>query len=153
MDNTAFETSKLQTVEKLTVRYNKYITKLKKMLNKAHKLERYLQKDYRGYVAIECGDICQNLSPLQVTQFIIRDIQALIPLIERERNKAQRDIMETEDHNDLELVKVWAGNQLAAYGRNIRNLKKPLQAFKDGYGTGVEAYILYRRAWKERYIN
>jgi hypothetical protein len=153
MNNTDFETFKLQAVEKLTVRYDKYITKLKKMLNKAHKLERYLQKDYRGYVAIECGDICQNLSPLQVTQFIIRDIQALIPLIERERNKAQRDIMETEDHNDLELVKVWAGNQLAAYGRNIRNLKKSLQAFKDGYGTGVEAYILYRRAWKERYIN
>lgn len=153
MNNTDFETSKLQAIEKLTVRYDKYITKLKKMLNKTHKLERYLQKDYRGYVAIECGDICQNLSPLQVTQFIIRDIQTLIPLIEQERNKAQRDIMETEDHNDLELVKVWAGNQLAAYGSNIHNLKKPLQAFKDGYGTGVEAYILYRLAWKERYIN
>lgn len=153
MNNTDFETSKLQAVEKLTMRYDKYITKLKKMLNKAHKLERYLLKDYRGYVAIECGDICQNLSPLQVTQFIIRDIQALIPLIEQECNKAQRDIMETEDQDDLEVVEVWVGNQLAAYGRNIHNLKMPLQAFKDGYGTGVEAYILYRQAWRERYIN
>lgn len=48
MNNTDFETFKLQAVEKLTVRYDKYITKLKKMLNKAHKLERYLQKDYKG---------------------------------------------------------------------------------------------------------
>lgn len=151
MNNTDFETFKLQAVEKLTVRYDKYITKLKKMLNKAHKLERYLQKDYRGYVAIECGDICQNLSPLQVTQFIIRDIQALIPLIERERNKAQRDIMETEDRNDLVGVEAWLDNQLDAYSWDVRNLKKPLQAFKRGYGSGVEAYIMSRLAWQERY--
>lgn len=153
MNNTDFETSKLQAIEKLTVRYDKYITKLKKMLNKAHKLERYLQKDYRGYVAIECGDICQNLSPLQVTQFIIRDIQALIPQVEQARDRAQREIMEAEDHNALKVVEVRVGNQLVAYSRSIRNLKEPLQAFKYGYGSGVEAYIISRQAWKERHIN
>ena len=145
--NSNFETRQRQTVEKLTARYDKCITRLKKMLGKTRGLERAFKSDYKAYVTIECGDVNQSLSPLQVTQSIIRDIQALIPPIERERN-----IMETEDHNDLEVVEAWVGNQLAAYGRNIRNLKKPLQGFKDGYGTGVEAYITYRRAWVERRI-
>lgn len=152
MDNTAFETSKLQTVEKLTVRYDKYITKLKKMLNKAHKLERYLQRDYRGYVAIECGDGNQSFTPIQTAQFIARDISNLIPLVERARDRAQREIMETEDLDDLVIVEGWEYRQLGDYAWDVRNLKKPLQAFKDGYGSGVEAYIMSRLAWRERYL-
>lgn len=150
--NSNFETRQCQTAEKLTAQYDKYIARLKKMLGRTRGLERAFKNDYKAYVTIEGGDTSQSLSPLQVTQSIIRDIQALIPLVERERNKAERDIMETEDHNDLEVVEAWVGNQLAAYGMNIRNLKKPLQGFKDGYGTGVEAYITYCRAWSERYI-
>lgn len=151
--NSNFETRQRQTAEKLTVQYDKYITRLKKMHGRTRGLERAFKSDYKAYVAIECGDVNQSLSPLQVTQSIIHDIQALIPLIERERNNSERDIMEAEDYNDLEVVEAWVGNQLAAYGRNIRNLKIPLQAFKDGYGSGVEAYIMYRQAWKEGRIN
>ena len=153
MNNTDFETSKLQAIEKITVRYDKYITRLKKMLNKAHKLERYLQRDYRGYVAIECGDANQSFTPIQTAQFIARDISNLIPLVERARDRAQREIMETEDQDDFVIVEGYEYRQLGDYAWDVRNLKKPLQAFKDGYGSGVEAYILYRQAWKERYIN
>lgn len=153
MNNTDFETSKLQAVENLTVRYDKYITKLKKMLRKARTLERYLQRDYRGYVAIECGDANQSFTPIQTAQFIARDISNLIPSVEQARDRAQCAIMETEDRNDLVVVEAWLDNQLDAYSWDVRNLKKPLQAFKRGYGSGVEAYIMSRLAWKERYIN
>ena len=152
MNNTDFETSKLQAVEKLTVRYDKYITKLKKMRNKAHKLERYFQRDYRGYVAIECGDANQSFTPIQTAQFIARDISNLIPLVERARDRAQREIMETEDQDDFVIVEGYEYRQLGDYAWDVRNLKKPLQAFKDGYGSGVEAYIMSRQAWRERYL-
>lgn len=151
MENTNLETLKLQAVEKLAARYDKRITKLKKMLGKAHKLERDLQGDYKGYVAIECVDFDQILSPIQAAQFIARDICALIPLVERERSNAERDIMEAGDYNDLEVVEAWVGCQLANYGWNVRNLNKSLQEFKHGYGSGVEAYIMYRQAWQARY--
>lgn len=151
MENTDFDTFKLQTAERLTVRYDRYISKLKKELSKARRLEKDLRGDYRGYVAIECMDFDPILSPIQVAQFIVRDIRALIPLVKRERDNAERDIMEAEDHNDLEVVEAWLGNQLAAYSWDIRNLKKSLQAFKSGYGSGVEAYIMYRQAWQARY--
>lgn len=151
MENTNFDTLKHQTAERLTVRYDRYISKLKKALSKARRLEKDLRGDYRGYVAIECMDFDQILSPIQVAQFIVRDIRALIPLVERERSNAERDIMEAEDYNDLEVVEAWVGRQLANYGWNVRNLKKPLQEFKYGYGSGVEAYIMYRQAWQARY--
>lgn len=48
MNNTDFETSKLQAVEKLTVRYDKYIAKLKKMLSKARKLKVEVEQ-HAGY--------------------------------------------------------------------------------------------------------
>lgn len=151
MENTDLETLKFQAVEKLTVRYNKRITKLKKALSKARRLEKDLRGDYRGYVAIECVDFDQILSPIQAAQFIVRDICALIPLVERERSNAERDIMEAGDYNDLEAVEAWVGCQLANYGWNVRNLNKSLQEFKHGYGSGVEAYIMYRQAWQARY--
>lgn len=152
MENTDLETLKFQAVEKLTVRYNKRITKLNKMLNKAHKLERDLQRDYKGYVAIECGDARQSLTPIQTAQFIARDISNLIPLVERARNRAQREIMETEDHDDFVIVEGYEDKQLNDYRWDVRNLRKPLQAFKNGYGSGVEAYIMSRLAWRERYL-
>lgn len=152
MNNTDFETSKLQAVENLTVRYDKYITKLKKMLRKARTLERYLQRDYRGYVAIECGGGNQSFTPIQTVQFIARDISNLIPLVERARDRAQREIMETEDQDDFVIVEGYEYRQLGDYAWDVRNLKKPLQAFKDGYGSGVEAYIMSRQAWRERYL-
>lgn len=151
MNNTDFETFKLLTVEKLTERYNKRITKLKKMLNKAYRLELTIKGDYKAYVAIECGDTNQSFTPIQVAQFIVRDISNLIPLVEQARDRAQCDIMETEDRNDLVVVEAWLDNQLDAYSWDVRNLKKPLQAFKRGYGSGVEAYIMSRLAWRERY--
>lgn len=151
MENTNFDTLKHQTAERLTVRYDRYISKLKKALSKARRLEKDLRGDYRGYVAIECMDFDQFLSPIQVAQFIVRDIRALIPLIERERDNAERDIMEAGDYNDLEVVEAWVGRQLGNYGWNVRNLNKPLQEFKYGYGSGVEAYIMYRQAWQTRY--
>lgn len=153
MNNTDFETSKLQAVENLTVRYDKYITRLKKMLRKARTLERYLQRDYRGYVAVECGDANQSFTPIQTAQFIARDISNLIPLVERARDRAQREIMETEDQDDFVIVEGYEYRQLGDYAWEVRNLKKPLQAFKGGYGSGVEAYIMSRQAWKERHIN
>lgn len=152
MENTDLETLKFQAVEKLTVRYNKRITKLNKMLNKAHKLERDLRGDYKGYVAIECGDNNQSLTPIQTAQFIARDISNLIPLVERARDRAQRDIMETEDYNDFVIVEAYEDKQLNDYRWDVRNLRKPLQAFKNGYGSGVEAYIMSRLAWRERYL-
>lgn len=152
MNNTDFETSKLQAVENLTVRYDKYITRLKKMLRKARTLERYLQRDYRGYVAIECGDANQSFTPIQTAQFIVRDISNLIPLVERARDRAQREIMETEDQDDFVIVEGYEYRQLGDYAWDVRNLKKPLQAFKDGYGSGVEAYIMSRQAWREHYL-
>lgn len=152
MNNTDFETFKLQAVENLTVRYDKYITRLKKMLRKARTLERYLQRDYRGYVAIECGDANQSITPIQTAQFIARDISNLIPLVERARDRAQREIMETEDQDDFVIVEGYEYRQLGDYAWDVRNLKKPLQAFKDGYGSGVEAYIMSRQAWRERYL-
>ena len=151
MENTDFDTFKLQTAERLTVRYDRYISKLKKALSKARRLEKDLRGDYRGYVAIECGDFDQILSPIQAAQFIVRDICALIPLVERERSNAECDIMEAGDYNDLEVVEAWVGRQLANYGWNVRNLNKSLQEFKHGYGSGVEAYIMYRQAWQARY--
>lgn len=155
MENIDFEAFKRQTAERLTTRYDKYITKLKKMLGKARRLERDFRGDYRGYVAIECGNECddanQSFTPIQVAQFLIRDIRALIPLVKQARNNAERDIMETEDHNDLEVAEAWLGKQLANYSWDIRNLKEPLQAFKHGYGSGVEAYIMSRQAWQVRY--
>lgn len=151
MKNTDFEAFKYQTAERLTVRYDRYISKLKKALSKARRLEKDLRGDYRGYVAIECVDFNQILSPIQAAQFIARDICALIPLVERERSNAERDIMEAEDYNDLEVVEAWVGRQLGNYGWNVRNLKKPLQEFKHGYGSGVEACIMYRQAWQARY--
>lgn len=152
MNNTDFETSKLQAIEKITVRYDKYIARLKKMLSKARKLERYLQRDYRGYVAIECGDANQSFTPIQTAQFIARDISNLIPLVERARDRAQREIMESEDQDELVIVEGCEYRQLGDYAWDVRNLKKPLQAFKDGYGSGVEAYIMSRQAWRERYL-
>lgn len=152
MENTDLETLKLQAVEKLTERYNKRITKLKKMLGKAHKLERDLQGDYKGYVAIECGAANQSLTPIQTAQFIARDITNLIPCVERAHDRAQRDIMETEDHDDLVIVEGYENRQLDDYSWDIRNLKKPLRAFKAGYGSGVEAYIMSRQAWNEHYL-
>lgn len=151
MENTDFDTFKLQTAERLTVRYDRYISKLKKALSKARRLEKDLRGDYRGYVAIECMDFDQILSPIQVAQFIVRDIRALIPLVERERSNAESDIMEAGDYNDLEVIEAWVGRQLGNYGWNVRNLKKPLQEFKHGYGSGVEAYIMYRQAQQARY--
>lgn len=152
MNNTDFETSKLQAIEKITVRYDKYATRLKKMLSKARKLERYLQRDYRGYVAIECGDANQSFTPIQTAQFIARDISNLIPLVERARDRAQCAIMETEDQDDFVVVEAYEYRQLGDYAWDVRNLKKPLQAFKDGYGSGVEAYIMSRQAWREHYL-
>lgn len=152
MENTDLETLKLQAVEKLTKRYNKRITKLKKMHGKAHKIERGLRGDYKGYVAIECGDNNQSLTPIQTAQFIARDISNLIPLVERARDRAQRDIMETEDYNDFVIVEAYEDKQLNDYRWDVRNLRKPLQAFKNGYGSGVEAYIMSRLAWRERYL-
>ena len=151
MENTDFDTFKLQTAERLTVRYDRYISKLKKALSKARRLEKDLRGDCRGYVAIECVDFDQVLSPIQMAQFIVRDICALIPLVERERSNAERDIMEAGDYNDLEVVEAWVGRQLANYGWNVRNLNKSLQEFKHGYGSGVEACIMYRQAWQARY--
>jgi hypothetical protein len=151
MENTDFDTLKHQMAEKLTARYDKYITKLKKMRSKALRLNKDLRGDYRGYVAIECVDFNQILSPIQMAQFIVRDICALIPLVERERSNAERDIMEAGDYNDLEVVEAWLGRQLANYGWNVRNLNKSLQEFKHGYGSGVEAYIMSRQAWRARY--
>lgn len=151
MENTDFDTFKLQTAERLTVRYDRYISKLKKALSKARRLEKDLRGNYRGYVAIECVDFDQVLSPIQMAQFIVRDICALIPLVERERSNAERDIMEAGDYNDLEVVEAWVGRQLANYGWNVRNLNKSLQEFKHGYGSGVEACIMYRQAWQARY--
>lgn len=151
MENINFDTLKHQTAERLTARYDKYITKLKKALSKARRLEKDLRGDYRGYVSIECMDFDQILSPIQVAQLIVRDICALIPLVKRERSNAERDIMEAEDYNDLEVVEAWVGRQLANYGWNVRNLNKSLQEFKHGYGSGVEAYIMYRQAWQARY--
>lgn len=121
------------------------------MLNKAYRLELTIKGDYKAYVAIECGDLNQSFTPLQVAQFIVRDIGNLIPLVECARDRAQSDIMETEDRNDLVGVEAWLDNQLDAYSWDVRNLKKPLQAFKRGYGSGVEAYIMSRLAWQERY--
>lgn len=152
MNNTDFEINKLQTVEKLTERYNKRITKLKKMLNKAHKLEHDLQRDYKGHVAIAYGDANQSFTPIQVAQFIVRDIGNLIPCVERERDYNVNDIMETENLGNLEVVEAFIKRQLSDYSWDIRNLRKPLQAFKDGYGSGVEAYIMSRQAWRERYL-
>ncbi len=152
MENTNLETLKLQAVEKLTARYDKRITKLKKMLGKARKLERDLQGDYKGYVAIECGDSNQSLTPIQTAQFIARDISNLIPRVERARDRAQRDIMETEDHDDFVIVEGYEDRKLDDYSWDVRNLKKPLQAFKMGYGSGVEAYIMSRQAWREHYL-
>lgn len=152
MENTDLETLKFQAIEKLTERYNKRITKLNKMLNKAHKLERDLQGDYKGYVAIECGDANQSLTPIQTAQFIARDISNLIPRVERACDRAQRDIMETEDHDDFVIVEGYEDRNLDDYSWDVRNLKKPLQAFKMGYGSGVEAYIMSRQAWREHYL-
>ena len=152
MENTDLETLKFQAIEKLTKRYNKRITKLKKMLNKAHKLERDLQGDYKGYVASECGVGSQSRTPIQTAQFIARDISNLIPCVERARDRAQRDIMETEDHDDFVIVEGYEDRQLDDYSWDVRNLKKPLQAFKAGYGSGVEAYIMSRQAWDEHYL-
>ena len=151
MKNTDYETSKLQAIEKITVRYDKYVTRLTKMLSKARKLERYLQRDYRGYVAIERGDANQSFTPIQTAQFIARDISNLIPLVERARDRAQCAIMETEDQDDFVVVEAYEYRQLGDYAWDVRNLKKPLQAFKDGYGSGVEAYIMSRQAWREHY--
>lgn len=151
MENTDFEAFKHQTAERLTARYDRYITKLKKALCKARRLEKDLRGDYRGYVTIECVDFDPILSPIQVAQFIARDIRALIPLVKQARDNAERDIMEAEDYNDLEVVEAWVGRQLANYGWNVRNLNKSLQEFKHGYGSGVEAYIMYRQAWQARY--
>ena len=152
MENTDLETLKFQAVEKLTERYNKRITKLKKMLGKAHKLERDLQGDYKGYVAIECGAANQSLTPIQTVQFIARDISNLIPRVERARDRAQREIMETEDLDDLVIVEGYEERQLDDYSWDVRNLKKPLRAFKAGCGSGVEAYIMSRQAWNEHYL-
>lgn len=152
MNNTDFETFKLLTIEKLAERYNKRITKLKKMLNKAYRLELTMKGDYKAYIAIECSDTSQSFTPIQVAQFIARDISNLIPLVEQACDRAQCDIMETENRNDLVVVEAWLDNQLDAYSWDVRNLKKPLQAFKRGYGSGVEAYIMSRLAWRERHI-
>lgn len=61
--------------------------------------------------------------------------------------------METEDQDDFVVVEGYEYRLLGDYAWDVRNLKKPLQAFKDGYGSGVEAYIMSRQAWRERYIN
>lgn len=150
--NSNFETRQRQTAEKLTARYDKRITKLNKMLEKALNLTSALERDYKAHVAVPHPEGNQPLTPIQTAQFIVRDIQALVPIIARERDYTENDIMETIDHNDLEVVEACAKRQLSNYSWDIRNLKKPLQAFKDGYGSGVEAYIMSRLAWRERYI-
>lgn len=144
--------TKADAQHRIVAMFCKHLTTLDEMCVKARTLERYLQRDYRGYVAIECGDANQSFTPIQTAQFIVRDISNLIPLVERARDRAQREIMETEDQDDFVIVEGYEYRQLGDYAWDVRNLKKPLQAFKDGYGSGVEAYIMSRQAWRERYL-
>lgn len=144
--------TKADAQHRIVAMFCKHLTTLDEMRVKARTLERYLQRDYRGYVAIECGDANQSFTPIQTAQFIVRDISNLIPLVERARDRAQREIMETEDQDDFVIVEGYEYRQLGDYAWDVRNLKKPLQAFKDGYGSGVEAYIMSRQAWRERYL-
>lgn len=98
MNSTDFETSKLQAVEKLTGRYDKYITKLKKMFGKTRGLERAAAQRFLADMGNTVGEEEEKPEP----DLIFMNIPLYQPITDMQPFKAMRDFARRTGGEDVD---------------------------------------------------
>lgn len=147
MANSDFNKSRKQAREKVAARFNKRVTKLNKMLDKARELIMKSEDDLNAHAPIVSEVSRQCFIPAQLLQYMADDIRSQIRQAEEERNRIDDRIACAKDEVQLKLLKAMATRQLDGYDWEITHLKKVIKAFKNSYKDGIKARnkLLYAR--------
>lgn len=147
MTNSNLNKTRKHTREKVAERFNKRVTRLNKMLDKARELIIRSEDDLNAHVPIISEVSRQCFIPSQLLHYMADDIRTLIRQVEEERNRIDDRIAYANDEGRLKLLKAYANHQLDGYDWEITNLKKVIKAFKNSYKDGIKARnkLLYDR--------
>lgn len=147
MTNSNLNKTRKHTREKVAERFNKRVTRLNKMLDKARELIIRSEDDLNAHVPIISEVSRQCFIPSQLLHYMADDIRSQIRQVEEERNRIDDRIAYVNDEGRLKLLKAYANHQLDGYDWEITNLKKVIKAFKNSYKDGIKARnkLLYDR--------
>lgn len=147
MTNSNLNKTRKHTREKVAERFNKRVTRLNKMLDKARELIIRSEDDLNAHVPIISEVSRQCFIPSQLLHYMADDIRTLIRQVEEERNRIDDRISYANDEGRLKLLKAYANHQLDGYDWEITNLKKVIKAFRNSYKDGIKARnkLLYDR--------
>lgn len=147
MTNSNLNKTRKHTREKVAERFNKRITRLNKMLDKARELIIRCEDDLNAHVPIISEVSRQSFIPADLLQYMADDIRSLIRQVEEERNRIDDRIAYANDEVRLKFLKAYANHQLDGYDWEIINLRKVIKAFKNSYKDGIKARnkLLYDR--------
>lgn len=147
MTNSNLNKTRKHTREKVAERFNKRVTRLNKMLDKARELIIRSEDDLNAHVPIISEVSRQCFIPSQLLHYMPDDIRSQIRQVEEERNRIDDRIAYVNDEGRLKLLKAYANHQLDGYDWEITNLKKVIKAFKNSYKDGIKARnkLLYDR--------
>lgn len=147
MTNSNLNKTRKHTREKVAERFNKRVTRLNKMLDKARELIIRSEDDLNAHVPIISEVSRQCFIPSQLLHYMADDIRSQIRQVEEERNRIDDRIAYANDEGRLKLLKAYANHQLDGYDWEITNLKKVIKAFRNSYKDGIKARnkLLYDR--------
>lgn len=147
MTNSNLNKTRKHTREKVAERFNKRVTRLNKMHDKARELIIRSEDDLNAHVPIISEVSRQCFIPSQLLHYMADDIRTLIRQVEEERNRIDDRISYANDEGRLKLLKAYANHQLDGYDWEITNLKKVIKAFRNSYKDGIKARnkLLYDR--------
>lgn len=97
MANSDFNKSRKQAREKVAARFNKRVTKLNKMLDKARELIMKSEDDLNAHAPIVSEVSRQCFIPAQLLQYMADDIRSQIRQAEEERNRIDDRIAYAKD--------------------------------------------------------
>ena len=147
MTNSNLNKTRKHTREKVAERFNKRVTRLNKMLDKARELIIRSEDDLNAHVPIISEVSRQCFIPSQLLHYMADDIRSLIRQVEEERNRIDDRIAYANDEGRLKLLKAYANHQFDGYDWEIINLRKVIKAFRNSYKDGIKARnkLLYDR--------